>query len=58
VLEGGYNLEAMGAAVVATCQVLAGLPPIGDPTGQPPRAVAPPEADAVLAAARAAHGLS
>jgi len=58
VLEGGYNLEAVGAAVVATCQVLAGLPPIGDPTGKPVGVVAPPEADAVLAAARSAHGLT
>ena len=37
-LEGGYNLGAVAASVVATCQVLAGLAPIGDPLGAPPAA--------------------
>jgi acetoin utilization deacetylase AcuC-like enzyme len=58
VLEGGYNLGAVGAAVVATCQVLAGQSPIGDPLGTPPAAEAPPTASQVIAAAREMHDLT
>jgi acetoin utilization deacetylase AcuC-like enzyme len=57
VLEGGYNLGAVAAAVVATCQVLAGQAPIGDPIGAPPPGGAPRLAEQVLAAAREAHHL-
>jgi acetoin utilization deacetylase AcuC-like enzyme len=57
-LEGGYNLGAVAAAVVATCQVLSDQAPIGDPLGQPPAAPTPRAADDVLAAARQLHSLS
>ncbi|HEY7068360.1 MAG TPA: histone deacetylase [Chloroflexota bacterium] len=57
-LEGGYNLGAVAAAVVATCQVLADQPPIGDPLGTPPPEPAPRAADDVLAAARELHHLT
>jgi acetoin utilization deacetylase AcuC-like enzyme len=54
-LEGGYNLGAVAASVVATCQVLSGQAPIGDPLGPPPAAPTPSAADQVLAAARQLH---
>ena len=57
VLEGGYNLDAVAAAVVASCQVLAGQPPVAEPLGPPPAARAPQAADSVLAAAREIHHL-
>ncbi|HZU07783.1 MAG TPA: histone deacetylase [Chloroflexota bacterium] len=57
VLEGGYHLEGLAAAVVASCQVLAGLPPLTDPFGRPPATDIPPAATQVLAAARELHGL-
>jgi acetoin utilization deacetylase AcuC-like enzyme len=56
-LEGGYNLGAVAASVVATCQVLSGQAPIGDPLGAPPSAPPPSAADQVLAAARELHGI-
>jgi acetoin utilization deacetylase AcuC-like enzyme len=52
VLEGGYNLNAIAAAAVASAQVLAGLPPLGDPYGQPPPHPLATQAESVLAAAR------
>ncbi len=58
VLEGGYNLDAVAGAVVASCQVLAGQTPIGEPLGPPPPEAEPPAADQVLAAAREVHRLS
>ena len=54
-LEGGYNLGAVAASVVATCQVLSGQAPIGDPLGPPRPTPQPPEADEVLTAARQLH---
>jgi acetoin utilization deacetylase AcuC-like enzyme len=57
-LEGGYSLGAVAAAVVATCQVLAGQAPSGDPLGTPPAVASPPLADQVIAAAREVHHLA
>ncbi|MBX5490517.1 MAG: histone deacetylase [Chloroflexi bacterium] len=51
-LEGGYNLDAIAAAAVASAQVLADQPPVGDPYGQPPPHPLSPRAEQVLAAAR------
>jgi hypothetical protein len=48
----------VAASVVATCQVLSGQAPIGDPLGQPPSAPTPRAADDVLAAARQLHHIS
>ena len=56
-LEGGYSLEAVAAAVTASCQVLSGQAPIGEPLGPPPPRPAPETAGQVLAAAREIHGL-
>jgi acetoin utilization deacetylase AcuC-like enzyme len=57
-LEGGYSLEAVAAAVTASCQVLSGQTPVGEPLGPPPPRPAPEAADRVLAAAREIHGLA
>lgn len=53
VLEGGYNLDAVAAAVVATAQTLSNQPPVSDPYGQPQGHRPPPLAEEVLQAARA-----
>jgi acetoin utilization deacetylase AcuC-like enzyme len=57
VLEGGYNLDAIAAAAVASAQILAEHPPLADPYGPPPPHPLAPLADQVLAAARAQWGL-
>ncbi len=56
-LEGGYSLEAIAAAVTASVQVLADQAPVGEPLGPPPSHPAPAAADRILAAAREIHGL-
>jgi acetoin utilization deacetylase AcuC-like enzyme len=52
VLEGGYDLGAISAAVAASCQVLAGQLPSAELLEPPAPAHAPPAAEQVLAAAR------
>jgi acetoin utilization deacetylase AcuC-like enzyme len=56
-LEGGYSLGAVAASVVATCQLLSGQAPIGDPLGAPPAFEPPRTADQVIAAVRTLHHL-
>jgi acetoin utilization deacetylase AcuC-like enzyme len=56
-LEGGYSLEAVGAAVTASLQVLTDQPPVGEPLGPPPQRPTPEAANRVLAAARELHHL-
>jgi acetoin utilization deacetylase AcuC-like enzyme len=56
-LEGGYSLEAIAAAVTASCQVLSGQAPVGEPLGAPPQIPTPALADQVIAAAREIHHL-
>ncbi len=55
VLEGGYNLEALGACVVAALRVLLGRDPGDDPLG-PITAKEPPVAG-IIAALRSQHPL-
>lgn len=57
VLEGGYNLDALGACVVASLRQLMGRPPGPDPIGEV--AVTEPESeiDRVIQALRARHPL-
>ncbi len=55
-LEGGYNLEVLGAGLVATCHALLGdSDPGPDPLGPSPWAERP--VDEVLRAVKGAHGL-
>jgi acetoin utilization deacetylase AcuC-like enzyme len=56
VLEGGYDPTALAWSVLATLDVLAGLP-TADPLGAAPDA-AEPDISGVIAAAREVHGLT
>jgi len=56
-LEGGYSLEAVAAAVTASLQVLTDQAPVGEPLGSPPPRPVPDTADRVIAAAREIHKL-
>jgi acetoin utilization deacetylase AcuC-like enzyme len=58
VLEGGYDLEALGLGVVATLSAWLGLDAPEDPIGPPPRGVKPEQAlDERLVQVRAIHAL-
>lgn len=56
VLEGGYHLPALGAAVTATVSVLLGRP-VHDPLGPPPGQRPEPDLEVLIAAARRLHQL-
>jgi len=57
-LEGGYNLEALAAAIKATFDVLLGETEITDPLGAPPHPFAPPDIESLVTKIRETHGLS
>jgi acetoin utilization deacetylase AcuC-like enzyme len=56
-LEGGYNLQALGAGADAVCRLLLGEEPSQDPLGPAPQQLPLSAAEPVLSSVQELHGL-